>query len=271
MVETVGVKCMGRLLNLSRTALLLSVLTVPSMAVAQETNPYQQPNQYQPPFNQVTPPQPERPSVSQPEPQAQPSEPVAAPPEPTLYQETAAPAEPVPQAQPQEPTPEVPLAAPTADIASPNQQNASSSGYYILYAVIITGALFWFGWGKKFYKGKKKPDLPAEDDGTVCKTCGGKGTITKKRTITVPCYHCKQTGRDICHHCGGSGRYGVGLTVPQTQEEVESLMKCDYCGGKGFPKTPFACCMCKGKRKEEFEESYETPCPDCRGTGRTTK
>ena len=247
---------MKYIFQITITLLLLNFFGVPSIAVAQYTNnPYQQPNQYQPPINQ-------------PEPQAIAPEPAAPPEQPALYQGTPAPAEPTPQVQRQA-APEVSL--PVANVDATKQQNLSSTGYYVLYTVIAALALFCFTWWRKWLKRKKTTDLPAEDDGTVCKTCGGKGTITKTRTLTAPCNHCKQTGRDICHHCGGSGRYNGGFTVPQTQEEVESLMKCDYCEGSGFTTPALPCCMCKGKKKEEYQESYEAPCPTCNGTGRTAR
>lgn len=139
---------------------------------------------------------------------------------------------------------------------------------YILYFFAIILLTFFIKKLLEIWKKSKKPSLPAEDDGTVCGTCGGSGKVKEKVTKYAPCGHCKQTGIDICHHCGGSGRYGVGLTVPQTEEEVQNLMKCDYCGGSGFPNPPFACCMCKGKRKESYEETVEVSCPNCKGTGR---
>ena len=140
----------------------------------------------------------------------------------------------------------------------------------ILALFVPVLGFFWFGW-REWLKRKTKPELPAEDDGTKapCGTCGGSGEVTKKRKFSAPCKHCKETGMDICHHCGGTGRYGVGLTVPQTEDEVASLMKCDYCKGSGFKKPAISCCMCKGKRKEEAEESYKEKCPTCGGSGRT--
>lgn len=143
---------------------------------------------------------------------------------------------------------------------------------YLILAAFLVLALLFLKWLRKFLKKHKtEPQLPSEQDEKPCPTCGGKGTITKRRTISTPCGHCKQTGRDICHHCGGSGHYGGGLTVPQTQDDVDSLMKCDYCEGKGFSSPPIACCMCKGARKEYAEESYEDTCPDCKGTGHKAK
>ncbi len=138
----------------------------------------------------------------------------------------------------------------------------------VLALLVPVLGFFWLGW-REWLKRKTRPELPAEDDGTLCKICGGSGEVTKKRKISAPCKHCKETGMDICHHCGGTGRYGVGLTVPQTEDEVASLMKCDYCNGSGFKEPAVPCCMCKGKRKEEAEESYKEECPICGGSGRT--
>ncbi len=141
--------------------------------------------------------------------------------------------------------------------------------FYITLAVILAFIAFLFKKFREFLRRlKTEPKPPEKKEEVVCKTCGGSGKVKKKRTISAPCGHCKQTGRDICHHCGGSGHYGGGLTVPQTQDEVDSLMKCDYCKGKGFSNPSVACCMCKGARKEYAEESYEAACPDCRGVSR---
>ena len=160
----------------------------------------------------------------------------------------------------------------TPPAATNSSQNSVSSVLRIVSYVAPLAALaffFWFGW-REWLKRKKGKALPAEKEGeekTVCETCGGSGKVTKKRIKSVPCDHCKRTGKDICHYCGGTGRYGVGLTVPQTQEEVESMMKCDYCEGTGFKNPVLPCCMCKGKRKIEVPESYEETCPTCGGSG----
>jgi len=172
---------------------------------------------------------------------------------------------------------QAPVQAPSVDVeevAVPQNQNfavpdlvAGQPLYsYILYAVALVLLVFFWKRLLEWLKRSKRPELPAEDDGTLCPTCGGKGTITKKRTITAPCKHCKQTGIDICHHCGGTGRNGLGYGVPL--EDIENYPKCDYCGGKGFPKLVLRCCMCKGARKETYEESYEVTCPDYKGSGR---
>lgn len=250
-------------------ALLVHVFAIPSIAVTQDgNNSYQQQNQYQLPLNEPDSQQPEQPPINQPAAQTPPPESVApTQKQPTLYQETPS----RQKSTPQTATPEVSLPPPAADAPIARQVNLASPGYYVLYAAIIIFALFWFDWWRKWRKRKKTTTLPADDDGTVCKTCGGKGTIIKSRIIRVPCGHCKQTGLDICHYCGGSGRYNGGFTAPQTQEEVESFMECEYCRGKGFPKIPIVCCMCRGKKYEEGPESYEETCPTCKGTGRVPK
>ncbi len=141
---------------------------------------------------------------------------------------------------------------------------------YIIFPIIIIIALFW----KKLtelMKKKSEPGLPAEDDGTLCPVCGGAGRVTKKRKRTEPCGHCKGTGNDICHDCGGTGKYSTGFTIPQTQEEVDSLLECPHCEGKGFPPVRNICEFCKGKGKIEFEESYEEAYSKCKGSGRIIK
>ncbi len=187
---------------------------------------------------------------------------------------------PQPQPTTEEPPPAIEVTSETSPQVTiergiPINTLMSSGASYIVLAVAALTIFFWFGW-REWLKRKKKSVIPpvggtkAEKEGeekTPCETCGGSGKVKEKRRKSVPCKHCKQTGKDICHHCGGTGRYGVGLTVPQTEEEVESLMKCDYCKGSGFKNPAMPCCMCKGKRKEEYEETYEVPCPTCKGTG----
>ena len=161
-----------------------------------------------------------------------------------------------------------PVPQQTIDTVSTGRLGLYSYASYILYAaaiILITLFFAWWHWWRKFFKPKKKPELPAEAEKIVCPTCGGSGKITKKRKITAPCGHCKKTGIDICHHCSGTGRDGLGYGVPL--EDIENYPKCLYCRGKGVPKMPIRCCMCKGKREEEFEESYEVPCPTCKGSG----
>ncbi|OGH68607.1 MAG: hypothetical protein A3J66_01130 [Candidatus Magasanikbacteria bacterium RIFCSPHIGHO2_02_FULL_47_14] len=148
----------------------------------------------------------------------------------------------------------------------PQESSPKSSLFYLLYGVpIVLAFLGLEEWLRKWRKKKKKPELPAEAEKIVCPTCGGSGKITKKRRKTVPCGHCKATGIDICHHCSGTGRDGLGYGVPL--EDIENYPKCLYCSGKGVPELFIACCMCKGKRKEEFDEPYEVPCPTCKGSG----
>lgn len=117
----------------------------------------------------------------------------------------------------------------------------------------------WLEWYEKYKKGYPQP-VPVP-----CKTCGGTGVVKEKVSKSAPCGHCKETWRDICHHCGGSGKNGLGLPMPQTEEEVASLINCDYCGDKGFSDPPVACCMCKGEKKIYYQETIEVPCPDCKG------
>jgi hypothetical protein len=173
-----------------------------------------------------------------------------------------------PQAKNQLATPET-----SAQTSSQNTANTSGSPSYLFYVIlpmIIILAAFW----KKItelIKNGSKSGLPAEDDGTVCQICGGAGKVTKKRKRSEPCSHCKGTGNDICHNCGGTGKYSTGFTVPQSQEEIDSLLECPYCEGKGFPQIRNVCEFCKGKGKIEFEESYEDTCLKCKGSGRIVK
>ena len=51
-------------------------------------------------------------------------------------------------------------------------------------------------------------------------------------------------------------------------ESIENYPNdCVKCGGKGIAKPIMSCCMCKGKKKQEYEESYEETCPTCKGSG----
>ncbi len=148
----------------------------------------------------------------------------------------------------------------------PQESSTKSPASYFLYAIIAVLAFLGIEeWLRKWRKPKKKPELPAEAEKIVCETCGGSGKIKKKRKVTIPCGHCKESGVDICHHCSGTGRDGLGYGVPL--EDIENYPKCLYCSGKGTPELVVGCCMCKGKRKEEFDESYEVPCPTCNGSG----
>lgn len=151
--------------------------------------------------------------------------------------------------------------------------------------IFITAAVFgfiglWWWWKKR----KSTPTLPSEvepeklkaeeePDYTTkpCPTCAGTGEVAKTRDVTIKCAHCKGSGIDICHHCGGTGKYGFGLRVPQSEEEVQSFMGCDYCEGKGNKIPAAACCMCKGTRKESYKESYKAPCPTCGGSGKVKR
>lgn len=148
---------------------------------------------------------------------------------------------------------------------------ASDRSFYFAVIAMIIFAFFGFEWWRRLLKKKSKPTLPAEDDGTVCKTCGGSGNVTHKRKKTVDCGSCKKTGRELCKYCNGTGRYGGGLTVPETEEDLQNYMKCDYCGGTGFAEIPVPCSICKGNKKIEIEESYEEKCSACKGSGRITK
>ena len=152
------------------------------------------------------------------------------------------------------------------DLKPTIQPDPSFQTSYILYAILagIFVSFFWFEW-HKWFKRKKKTELPAEAEKIVCETCGGSGKITKKRKVSVPCGHCKKTGNDICHYCSGTGRDVRGIGVPL--EDIENYPKCLYCGGNGFPEVRARCCMCRGKGKEEYEESYEETCPTCKGSG----
>ena len=173
---------------------------------------------------------------------------------------------PPPQTQPQVTSSETPPTPQVIDLKPAIQSASSFQASYILYAVLagILITFFWFGW-REWLKRKKKTDLPAEAEKIVCETCGGSGKITKKRKISVPCLHCKKTGNDMCHYCSGTGRDGRGIGVPL--EDIENYPKCLYCSGNGFPEVRTRCCMCGGKGKEEYEESYEETCPTCKGKG----
>ena len=232
-------------------AIPVSVFTVFGFALAQETPSYSQ-GQYQQQFN------PQQNSY-QGEPQAMPLSPSVEP-----QQKTIPPQEKPPS--PQVTQPKTPSPLQVIDSGSAVQPRSFFPVSYILYALLtgVFASFFWLGW-RKWLKRKKETELPAEAEKIACPTCGGSGKITKKRKITAPCGHCKKTGIDICHHCGGTGRDGLGYGVPL--EDIENYPKCLYCRGKGVPKMPIRCCMCKGKREEEFEESYEVPCPTCKGSG----
>lgn len=131
-------------------------------------------------------------------------------------------------------------------------------GELIAALVIITVCYFLYSRRVSWYE-KWRKDHPAPP----CKTCGGTGSIQETVTTSAPCNHCKQTWRDICHHCGGSGKTSLGITVPQTEEEVASLLDCDYCSGKGFSEPAIPCCMCKGERKITSQKTITVPCPAC--------
>lgn len=172
-----------------------------------------------------------------------------------------------PQTQNRITAPETPISAQTTGQNTVDTSGSPSYFLYIIIPAIIILAAFW----KKLIellKKKSEPRLPAEDDGTVCKACGGSGKITRIISKSMPCGRCKRTGNNPCHYCNGSGKYGVGLTVPQTQDEVDSLMDCPYCGGKGFPKVRTNCEFCHGTGKIEFNEPYEETCSNCKGSGR---
>lgn len=257
----------------------MGVFAAFGFALAQVTNPSQETiNQNQPPVSnsENTPYQGEPSLINQPEPQVQPQE----------KEKESFPKETLLEVQPQETSPEIPLSENTADQKSARQFNLSSPFSYLVYAAVIAIIFFWFKWWRKWGKRKKETELlsekeikppteaekseektkpPAEAEKIVCPTCGGSGKITKKRTVSAPCLHCKETGNDICHYCSGTGRDGRGIGVPL--EDIENYPKCLYCGGNGFPEVRSRCCMCRGKRKEEYEESYEVTCPTCKGSG----
>lgn len=269
------------------TFILLGIFAIVSFALAQEPSLYDQ-DQYQQQF-----------SPQQNQYQGEPQEtPLSLPPaesqqETILSPEKSSPTkETPPQVQPQETSPETPLSENVTDQKSARQLNLSSPIAYLTYAVVVVLVFFWFGeWLRRWLKRRKKIELPSEAEETkppteaekseektkppaeaekiVCPTCGGTGKVTKKRTKTAPCNHCKQTGIDICHYCGGTGRNGLGYGVPL--EDIENYPKCDYCGGKGFPELVLPCEFCKGERKIEYQESYEETCPTCKGSGRVPK
>lgn len=181
-----------------------------------------------------------------------------------------------PQVVPQETSPEIPVVENTTAQKSMSQINLSSPVAYVTYAVVVILVFFWFGaWWRRWLKRKKKTELPseaedkkppAEAEKLVCPTCGGTGKITKHRTKTAPCTHCKETGIDICHHCSGTGKDGCGGFGVQL-EDIEGYPDCGHCGGKGSPEIVLPCEFCKGKRKIEFQEPYEETCPTCKGLG----
>lgn len=100
-----------------------------------------------------------------------------------------------------------------------------------------------------------------------CPKCVGTGKITVRQKEHVDCRHCKGTGKDICHYCGGTGKIGVGTEILQSESEAENFVKCNYCDGKGFPKFPPPCCKCNGKKIVEFFEYHDESCPMCKGKG----
>lgn len=162
------------------------------------------------------------------------------------------------------------------ETSTPPSNSPTSS--YLIYIIIVAGLAVGFFWKRliELLKGKgrtkaeaekEKNDLPAEAEKIPCKTCKGTGKIKKYQTKSAPCGHCEQTGIDICHHCSGTGKSGGGgFGVPL--DDIENYPNdCPFCGGKGTPEIALLCCMCKGKKKETYEESYEVPCPTCQGTG----
>ena len=234
------------------TFILLGVFVIFSFALAQDADiPQEIINQYQQPLDNVENNSPDY----QQEQSSTDMINVPSQQEPPVVETPAVSSEPSPLPQ-------------TIDTESTGRPGLYSYIPYILYtaaALLIIFSFAWWHWWRKLFKRKKKSELPAEAEKIVCPTCGGSGKITKKRKVTVPCGHCKEKGIDICHHCGGTGRDGLGYGVPI--EDIKNYPKCLYCGGNGVPKIALPCCMCKGKRKEEFEESYEVPCPTCKGSG----
>ena len=204
--------------------------------------------------------------------------------QPPIIQPSPTP-EPISQPVPQKTTPaqttpkttQTPLPENISNQTSTPQASSANSSYsFIPYFAIIAALALAFFWKKllELFKEKKgteptkeNTELPAEAEKIPCPTCGGTGKITKHRMVTVPCDHCKSTGNDICHFCGGSGHYGGGLTVPQAQDEVDGMKKCDWCEGNGWDKFHKACCMCHGTKKESYQEAYQVPCPTCKGIG----
>ncbi|MEK7514681.1 MAG: hypothetical protein AAB587_02565 [Patescibacteria group bacterium] len=237
------------------TVIFLGVFGIFAFTSAQEPPPL---NQYQEQVNPQQNPYQEELQVTPP------------PPSPTEPQQKTIPPQQKPPSlqtppsvEPQAISPETSLLPQAFDTNAVGAFNFSSPTSYVL----IGGGFvffFWLGW-REWLKRKKETELPAEAEKIVCSTCGGSGKITKKRKMSAPCRHCKETGIDICHHCSGTGRNGLGIGVPL--DDIENYPKCDYCFGKGFPEIPLRCCMCKGKRKEEYEESYEETCPTCKGSG----
>lgn len=239
--------------------ILIAISVVVSSNIAfSQTNEY--PNQG---INQNAPPNYILPDIS-----PKPLEPIVKPePQlPILPQET--PFETLP---PENITDKTPI--PTSDLPLESKSNS-----YLIYIVIVAGLAVGFFWkrliellkgkgGTKAEAEKEKNDLPAEAEKIPCKTCGGTGKIKKYQTKSVPCGHCKQTGIDICHHCSGTGKSGGGgFGVPL--DDIENYPNdCPFCGGKGTPEIMLPCCMCKGRRKETYEEPYEVPCPTCKGSG----
>jgi len=187
--------------------------------------------------------------------------------QPLINQSETLPKENPLQVLPQEILPETQLSENIADQKLARQLSIGSPILYPVYAVAIAFGFFWMDWWRKWLKRKKKAELPAEAEKIVCPTCGGAGKITKKRIKTAPCGHCKEKGIETCHACSGTGKSGGGgFGVPL--EDIESYPNdCVQCGGKGIAKPIRPCCMCKGKRKEEYEESYEEICPKCKGSG----
>lgn len=258
------------------TFILFGIFAIVNFALAQEL-PSNNQDQYQQQFDSQQ-------NQYQGKPQeASPSLPPAEPQQETApSQEKPSPTKETPsKILPQETLPETLLSENVAGQKSARQLNLSSPIAYLTYTVVVILAFFWFGeWWRRWLKRRKKTELPSEAEETkppteaeeiVCPTCGGSGKITKKRIVSAPCLHCKEKGIETCHACSGTGKSGGGgFGVPLKNIE-DYPNDCVPCGGKGIAKPVRTCCMCKGKRKEEYQESYEETCPTCKGSGRVPK
>lgn len=100
---------------------------------------------------------------------------------------------------------------------------------------------------------------------TVCKTCGGRGSVEDTVRNTGPCGNCGGTGRvrqyggtyTKCQRCGGTGRVSFNSPV---------MKRCSACDGKGS----IACQRCRSSGKVDCAKCKSTGhveerarCPDC--------
>ncbi len=104
--------------------------------------------------------------------------------------------------------------------------------------------------------GDSSARTPADSSRTAtCGRCQGTGVLT--------CPECGGFGKvdsgemEPCRQCGGTGRYKKRMT--------DGFLPCTFCRGTGHTAVSkrITCSRCKGKGHIE--------CPDCRGSGKTTR